>query len=124
MEDRTTYNHGAYPQRYKGFSVGSQDSWGWFQHLNTTADKAWDLVVFTDWHMIFRDTCSDCDLMQAEDDGESEVEDDSHLMQAIEQNALATFVDAHKTSYYVNSYTTKVNVSMDEVLGKLLDGVE
>ena len=41
-QDRITYNHGAYPQRYKGFSVGAQDTWGWFLHLNTTPDTAWD----------------------------------------------------------------------------------
>ena len=41
----------------------------------------------------------------------------------LEQNALATFIDAHNTSYYVNSYTTKVNPTMDGVLCKLLDGV-
>ena len=45
------------------------------------------------------------------------------MAKAIEQHALATFVDAHNTSYYVNSYTTKVNPTMDDVLQKLLDGV-
>ena len=33
------------------------------------------------------------------------------------------FVDAHNTGYYVNSYTTKLNPVMDDVLRKLLDGI-
>ena len=45
------------------------------------------------------------------------------LRKQLEQTALGTFVDAHNTSYYVNSYTTKVNPTMDGVLCKLLDGV-
>ena len=45
------------------------------------------------------------------------------LQRDLERHALATFVDAHNTSYYVNSYTTKVNPCMDDVLRKLLDGV-
>ena len=49
-EDRNTYNHGAYPQRYSGFSVGAQDTWGWMRHLNTTAGRERELVLFTDWY--------------------------------------------------------------------------
>ena len=58
-EDRKSYNHGLYPQRYANFSVGAREDWGWFQHLNTTSTEKWDLVVITDWHEIFNDlaTC-------------------------------------------------------------------
>ena len=113
-EDRNTFNHGAYPQRYKGFSVGAQDTWGWFRHLNTTAERAWDLVVFTDWHTIFREVC---------DTAKDGCMPDDVLAADIQQCALATFIDAHNTSYYVNSYTTKVNPTMDTVLQNLLEGV-
>ena len=44
-------------------------------------------------------------------------------MKELEHTALATFVDAHNTSYNVNSYATKVNPSMDDVPCRLLDGV-
>ena len=37
--------------------------------------------------------------------------------------AMALFSDAHNASYYINSYTTKVNPTMDDVLRNLLDGV-
>ena len=42
---------------------------------------------------------------------------------AAEKASISMFVDAHNTGYYVNSYTTKLNPSMDNVLRKLLDGV-
>ena len=116
-EDRNTYNHGAYPQRYSGFSVGAQDTWGWMRHLNTTAGREWDLVLFTDWHAIFRDLSGE-DMTDSAADADREV-----LRKQLEETALGTFVDAHNTSYYVNSYTTKVNPTMDGVLCKLLDGV-
>jgi len=100
----------------KGFSVGEQEEWGWFRHLNTTSERAWDMVIFTDWHKIFKDLC-------AQDDPTALSADDSKFQKAMEKNALATFIDAHNTSYYVNAYTTKVNPTMDDVLSKLLDGV-
>ena len=34
--DSDTFNHGAYPQRYRESSLGPQEDWGWFQHLGTT----------------------------------------------------------------------------------------
>ena len=116
-EDRNTYNHGAFPQRYRGFSLGPQDAWGWYRHLNTSPCRKWDMVVFTDWHKIFSDLWHG-DMTEAVPDAGSEEFD-----RLLEQNALATFIDAHSTSYYVNSYTTKVNPTMDGVLCKLLDGV-
>ncbi|CAK0792583.1 unnamed protein product, partial [Prorocentrum cordatum] len=103
-EDRKSYNHGLYPQRYADFSVGARDDWGWFQHLNTTSAEK---------ELANRDS-------PAVDDGDVARAD---LQGDLERHALATFVDAHNTSYCVNSYTTKVNPSMDDVLCKLLDGV-
>ncbi|CAK0862279.1 unnamed protein product, partial [Prorocentrum cordatum] len=117
-EDRKSYNHGLYPQRYADFSVGAREDWGWFQHLNTTPAEKWDLVVVTDWHGIYR-TLANRDS-PAVDSGDAARAD---LQRDLERHALATFVGAHNASYYVNSYTTKVNPSMDDVLCKLLDGV-
>ena len=84
--------------------------------MNTTSERAWDVVIFTYWHRIFKDLC-------AQDDPMALSADDYKFQQAMEKNALATFIDAHNTSYYVNAYTTKVNPTMDDVLSKLLDGV-
>ena len=36
---------------------------------------------------------------------------------------MAMFVDAHNTGYYINSYTTKLNPTMDTVLEKLMAGI-
>ena len=33
------------------------------------------------------------------------------------------FVDSHNTGYYINTYTTKVNPGMDNVMEKLINGV-
>ncbi|CAK0817607.1 unnamed protein product, partial [Prorocentrum cordatum] len=117
-EDRKSYNHGLYPQRCADFSVGAREDWGWFQHLNTTSAEKWDLVVVTDWHEIFRELANrDSPAVDGGDTARADLQRD------LERHALATFVDAHNASYYVNSYTTKVNPSMDDVLCKLLDGV-
>ncbi len=35
----------------------------------------------------------------------------------------AIFIDAHNAGFYINSYTTKVNPTMDNVLHKLMDGI-
>ena len=45
------------------------------------------------------------------------------LYEAGSRAALAMFVDAHNANYYMNSYTTKMNPTMDTVLEKLLAGV-
>ncbi|CAK0795192.1 unnamed protein product, partial [Prorocentrum cordatum] len=90
-EDRKSYNHGLYPQRYADFSVGAREDWGELANSGSPA--------------------VDCDDAARAD-----------LQRDLERHALATFVDAHNTSYYVNSYTTNVNPSMDDVLCKLLDG--
>ena len=39
------------------------------------------------------------------------------------QAALLAFMDAVNAGYYINSYTTKVNPGMGDVLQKLCDGV-
>ncbi|CAK0814408.1 unnamed protein product, partial [Prorocentrum cordatum] len=118
QEDRESYKHGLYPQRYADFSVGAREDWGWFQHLNTTSAEKWDLVVVTDWHEIFRELANrDSPAVDGGDAARADLQRD------LERHALATFVDAHNTSYYVSSCTTKVNPSMDDVLCKLLDGV-
>ena len=117
-EDRKSYNHGCYPQRYPDLSVGDMENWGWYRHLNTTPEKKWDLVIVTDWHEIHRELAGR-DASAAGGDEPAGALPRPEL----EQHAVATFVDAHNTSYYVNSYTTKVNPRMDDVLKKLLDGV-
>ena len=67
------------------------------------AIRAWDMVIFTDWHKIFKDLC-------AQDDPSTFME-------------ISYYDNATNISYYVNAYTTKINPTMDDVLNKLLDGV-
>ena len=77
--------------------------------------SAHEIVIFKDWHSIFSDLSA---ASLNEDD-----EDLALLKESSAKAALATFVDAHNTGYYVNSYTTKLNPTMDGVLQRLLDGV-
>jgi hypothetical protein len=112
-----TYTHGSYPQRYKGYSLGTQDTWGWLQHLGTTEHVAHEVVVFTDWQKEFCDILSSPPATGGSDDLDRDVGHAAHSA------AVASFVDAHNTSYYINAYTTKVNPTMDGVLCKLLEGV-
>ncbi|CAK0850189.1 unnamed protein product, partial [Prorocentrum cordatum] len=102
-EDRKSYNHGLYPQRYADFSVGAREDWGWFQHLNTTPAEKWDLVVVTDWHGICRELANrGSPAVHGGDAARADLQRD------LERHALATFV---------------VNPGMDDALRKLLDGV-
>ena len=41
----------------------------------------------------------------------------------VDGGSLSLFVDAHNTGFYINSYTTKTNPVMDNVLRRLLDGL-
>eukprot|EP00973_Karenia_brevis_P038749 5348128-Karenia_brevis.AAC.1 len=45
------------------------------------------------------------------------------IKEAAAAAALAAFTDSHNTGYHVNSYTTKLNPTMDGVLAKLMDSV-
>ena len=103
----------------RGFSLGPQDTWGWFQHLGTTEYAEHEAIVFTDWHQEFYDLVN---TIPSNSGGADNVSTDD-VCQAARAAAVAAFVDAHNTSYYVNSYTTKVNPTMDDVLCKLLDSV-
>ena len=50
-------------------------------------------------------------------------DDTEQLMNKAKEAAFDMFVDAHNAGYYINSYTTKLNPTMDMVLRRLLDGV-
>ena len=131
--DDSEFAHGAYPQRFKDLSAGPRDNWGWFSHLGTTAHYAHAAIAFTDWHAMFKelealpdeDTGSAAPQVEAAS-GASQ-EDAASLSDALYEAgtraAVAMFVDAHNTGYYINSYTAKLNPTMDTVLEKLLAGV-
>ena len=51
-------------------------------------------------------------------------EEVEHLMQEVEKEATAAFSDGVNTGFYINSYTTKVNPSMDGMLDELRSGLE
>ena len=132
------YTHGAYPQRFRDISVGPQDSWGWFRHLGTTEHYSHTAMAFTDWPAILAalQGKGDNDAEPARDDAntsrsssqaaslapppDSEMSGTNRLFEAGNRAALAMFVDAHNTGYYINSYTTKLNPIMDTVLEKLV----
>ena len=50
-------------------------------------------------------------------------DDSAKLKDECSKAALAVFVDSHNAGYYINSYTTKLNPTMDNVLQKLLESV-
>ena len=83
--------------------------------MGTTADRAHEAVVFTDWHQIFAGLAGAPSGEQGAPDQE--------IQEASLFYALALFSDAHNASYYINSYTTKVKPTMNDVLRNLLDGV-
>ena len=117
-EEADTHAHGAYPQRVRQFSAGQQHDWGWFEHLGTTSDYAHEIIVCTDWHEWFLELAG---KGQTSDHELSDTLKD--IKAASKAAALAAFVDSHNTGYYVNSYTTKLNPTMDGVLSKLMDSV-
>jgi len=47
----------------------------------------------------------------------------THIWQACLQAGKDIFIDAHNTGFYINSYTTKVNPGMDNVLRRILQGI-
>ena len=90
------------------------------KHLATTEDEAHAVYVAEDWRLIFEDILKDAAKRSpaaADLDGLSE------FIDTASNTALALFVDAHNTGCYINSYTTKVNPTMDNVLRRLLDGL-
>ena len=115
-EDGSSYNHGAYPHRFRELSLGAQEDWGWFQHLGTTpeSDKL-EVVAVTGWHAVFSELAASSPAEHSEAV--------AALKDASSRAALAAFVDAHNAGYYINAYTTKLNPTMDDVLQRLLEGV-
>ena len=45
------------------------------------------------------------------------------MRDAAAAHALAIYSDAHNADFYINSYTTEINPTLDDVLRNLLDGV-
>ena len=112
--DAKDYMHGAYPQRLSQFVVDAGEEWGWMRHLGTVAHSEHSVLVGQDWHGIFTT------LLHAARPTETSVKD---AMETARAASVAIFVDAHNTGYYINSYTTKLNPAMDNVLRRLLDGL-
>ena len=90
------------------------EGWGWMRYLGVKEEKASAVVLSEDWLETFSAL-----LCKAPPKADTQ----EHLAQAVEGASLALFVDAHNTGYYINSYTTKLNPTMDNVLRRLLDGV-
>ena len=110
-----THTHGAYPQRlrqYNAPNVGA--NWGWMQHLGTSPCGLDAIEPEEDWLGVFQSLTG---IPRAD------AEEFQELAKPLAQAVVASFVDAHNTGYYINSYTTKVNPNMDNVLRRLFDGV-
>ena len=117
-ELKYSYMHGAYPQRVQDFSQGPQDNWGWMQHLGTTETTANQFGTFQDWDQIFASIADYEQSLNKEELAEME-----NVYKECNRAAHMAFVDNHNAGYYINSYTTKLNPTMDNVLRKLLDSV-
>jgi len=57
-QDDAASRHGAYPQRCKEHSLGTQSTWGWMQHLGTTDEIRMAGATAVDWHAVFRKLCN------------------------------------------------------------------
>merc|ERR1711963_525246 len=88
------------------------------QHLAATDNSSVQLGTFQDWNSIFQ-TLSE---LQVPVDRE-EITQIENVYMECNRAAHNAFVDNHNAGYYINSYTTKLNPTMDNVLKKLLDGV-
>ena len=123
---------------HTGAALGSQPTWGWLQHLNCTDMRKTPQPENIDWASLLACLASSpggrppdsADSDRPPDSGDSDESDASedqdstaHIREAVERAVLAMFVDSHNTGYYINSYTTKVNPGMDNVMEKLLNGV-
>ena len=112
--------HGAYPQRVANCSIGPQLGWGWMQHLGTTSECRSFVFPSVDWQAIFQR------LSQLPPVAWKTLGADDATAVAIKASLASgrsIFIDAHNAGYYINSYTTKVNPTMDTVLRKLMDGI-
>ena len=112
------YMHGNYPQRVKDFSLGRQETWGWMQHLATTDNSSGHFGTFQDWRQIFRTLAELEEPVDKEELAEME-----KVYKESNRAAHMAFVDNHNAGYYINSYTTKLNPTLDNVLKRLLDSV-
>ena len=112
------YMHGVYPQRVKDFSLGPQKNWNWMKHLGTTSNHSDHFLTFQDWRHIFKT------LAHLEDPvSQDELAELEKVHKECTKAAHMAFVDNHNAGYYINSYTTKLNPTLDNVLKRLLDSV-
>ena len=118
--------HGQYPQRLPMFSLGTQDTWGWMQHLTTTSDAHIQPRKVCDWVAHFRSLLQEDSpnaATQHEADLQSNDVETEDILKACAAAAIDMFVDAHNAGYYINAYTTKVNPTMDNVMRQIMQGV-
>ena len=86
--------------------------------MSTTCQYTHELVVCTDWHEWFKELAGK--LPHGGGDIDEGLEE---LKTASAAAALGAFVDSHNAGYCVNSYTTKLNPTLDGVLSKLMGAV-
>ena len=74
--------------------------------------------TFQDWRQIFETLAELEEPVDKEELAEME-----KVYKESNQAAHMAFVDNHNAGYYINSYTTKLNPTLDNVLRRLLDSV-
>ena len=62
-------------------------------------------------------------LVAIAEHGAADGEDLASLLSTCAAATKDMFVDAHNAGYYINSYTTKVNPGMDNVMRKIMEGI-
>jgi len=112
--------HGAYPQRVRGCSLGPQPEWGWMAHLGTTEECRRLVLPTVDWQALLQ-RLSTLPPVAWEQLGADDAT--AAAMKACLASGRAIFTDAHNAGFYINSYTTKVNPTMDNVMRRLMEGV-
>ena len=88
------------------------------QHLATTDTSSNQFGTIHDWDQIFKALA---ELEQPVD--KEELAEMEKVYTECNRAAHMAFVDNHNAGYYINSYTTKLNPTMDTVMEKLFAGV-
>ena len=81
------------------------------QHLATTGNASGRFSIFQDWRRVFKSLAELEELVDPD-----ELVEVQKVYKACIDAAHMVFVDNHNAGYYVNSYTTKLNPSLDNVL--------
>ena len=86
--------------------------------LATTENSSDPFATFQDWRQIFTTLAELEETVDKEELAEME-----KIYKECNRAANMAFVDNHNAGYYINSYTTKLNPTLDNVLKRLLESI-